>query len=160
MAVRDISRASRRSCVVGEPAHAEKQHAREPGDLWSASARKGARPVREGPKPQCGCARFRGVGPRHTIDEPAEQRRAIFGGGWGEKDADQGEHHSAQHKPDTERGTRVPRIEWCARSSQEKEARTVHGFAPPSERGTAPEELLRLKTASSTWSRWRDVAGV
>jgi hypothetical protein len=33
--------ASSRSCVVGEPAHVKKQQAREPGDLWSASARKG-----------------------------------------------------------------------------------------------------------------------
>src|SRR5215471_9268083 len=30
-------RVASRSCVVEEPAHAEKQHAREPGDLWSAS---------------------------------------------------------------------------------------------------------------------------
>jgi len=28
--------------------HIETQHAREPGDLWSASARKGTRPVCEG----------------------------------------------------------------------------------------------------------------
>jgi putative NADPH-quinone reductase len=34
------------------------------------------------------------VGPRHTIDEPGEQRRAIFGGAWGEKGAGQGEHRS------------------------------------------------------------------
>ena len=88
------SRASRRSCVVLEPAHAEKQHAREPGDLWSASAREGTRPAREGPKPQGGRARSGGVGPRHTIDEPDEQRRAIFSGAWGEKGAGQGEHRS------------------------------------------------------------------
>src|SRR5712664_653049 len=36
-----ISRAGSRSCVVEEPAHAEKQHAREPGDLWSASPPQG-----------------------------------------------------------------------------------------------------------------------
>src|SRR5262249_49007564 len=137
-----------------------KQHAREPGDLWSASARKGTRPVREGPKPQCGRARSGGVGPRHTIDEPGEQRRAIFGGAWGEKGAGQGEHHSIQHQPDTERGTSVPGIVWCARSSKEKEARTVHGFAPPYERRFTPGQLLRLKAASSTRSRRRDVAGV
>src|SRR5580700_12233334 len=80
-----ITRASSRSCVVLEPAHAEKQHAREPGDLWSASVRKGTRPVREGAKPHGGRARSGGVGPRHSIDEPGEQRRAIFGGARGEK---------------------------------------------------------------------------
>jgi hypothetical protein len=32
------------------------------------------------------------VGPRHTIDEPDEQGRAIFGGAWGETGAAQGEH--------------------------------------------------------------------
>jgi len=73
-----ISRASRRSCVVLEPAHAEKQHAREPGDLWSASARKGTRPVCEGPKPQGRRARSGGVGPHHSIDEPDEQRSCVF----------------------------------------------------------------------------------
>src|SRR4029077_1806795 len=92
-----ITRASSRSCVVLEPAHAEKQHAREPGDLWSAWTRKGTRPVREGPKPHGGRARSGGVGPHHTIDEPDEQRRAIFGGDWGEKGAGQGEHRSVQH---------------------------------------------------------------
>src|ERR1700732_2411552 len=109
-AVSRQSRASSRSCVVVEPAHAEKQHAREPGDLWSASARKGTRPVREGAKPEGGRARSRGVGPHHTIDEPDEQRGAIFGGAWGEKGAGQGEHRSTQHSPDTERRTSVPGI--------------------------------------------------
>jgi hypothetical protein len=60
----------------------------------------------------------------------------------------------------TQSGERVPGIERCARSSKEKEARTVHGFAPPCERGSTPGQLLRLKAASSTGSRWRDVEGV
>jgi len=154
-----ITRASSRSCVVLEPAHAEKQHAREPGDLWSASARKGTRPVCEGAKPQGRRARSGGVGPHHTIDEPDEQRRAIFSGAWGEKGAGQGEHRSTQHQPDTERGTSVPGIERCARSSKEKEARTVHGFASPCERGFTSGHLLRLKAACSTRSRWHDMAG-
>src|SRR4029077_3467707 len=81
------------------------QHAREPGDLWSASDRKETRPVREGAKPEGGRARSGGVGPHHTIDEPDEQRRAIFGGAWGEKGAGQGEHRSVQHEPDTVRGS-------------------------------------------------------
>ena len=41
------------------------------------------------------------------IDEPAEQRRAIFGGGWGEKGAGQGEHRSNPHSPDTVRANPV-----------------------------------------------------
>jgi hypothetical protein len=45
-------------------------------------------------KPENGRARSGGVGPRHRIDEPDEQRRAIFGGVWGEKGAGQGEHRS------------------------------------------------------------------
>jgi hypothetical protein len=65
------------------------------------------RTVREGPKPQGGRARSGGVGPHHTIDEPDEQRRAIFGGAWGEKGAGQGEHRFIQHLPDTVRGNRV-----------------------------------------------------
>jgi hypothetical protein len=74
---------------------------------------------------------------RNTINEPDEQRRAIFGGAWGEKGAGQGEHRSTQHHPDTERGMSVPGIERCARSSKEKEAGTVHGFASPYYYGTA-----------------------
>ena len=50
--------------------------------------------VREGPKPHGGRTRSGEVGPRHIIDEPDEQRRAIFGGAWGEKGAGQGEHRS------------------------------------------------------------------
>ena len=100
---------SDRSCVVVEPAHAEKQHVREPGDLQSASIPSRSRPVRAGAKPNGGRARCGGVGPRHSTDEPAEQRRATFGGGWGGKGAGQGEHRSVPHEPDTERGTSVPR---------------------------------------------------
>jgi len=50
-----------------------------------APRRKGTRPVCEGAKPQGGRARSGGVGLHHTIDEPDEQRRAIFGGAWGER---------------------------------------------------------------------------
>jgi hypothetical protein len=50
------SRAAVRSCVVEEPGHAEKRHAREPGDLQHALV-FGSRPVREGHKPYDGRAR-------------------------------------------------------------------------------------------------------
>ena len=70
-------------------------------------------------------ARFGGVGPRHTIDEPDEQRRAIFGGAWGEKGAGQGEHCSSQHQPDTVRGWSVPWIERCASSSTSRQSSKV-----------------------------------
>ena len=79
-----------------------------------------ARPVREGHKPNGGHERSGGVGLRRSTDEPAEQRGAIFGGGWGGKGADQGEHRSVPHEPDTERGTSVPGIERCATSSKER----------------------------------------
>jgi hypothetical protein len=54
----DRTRVTGWPCVVLEPWHAEKQHAREPGDLGSASLASGARPIREGENPQCGYARF------------------------------------------------------------------------------------------------------
>src|SRR5271155_2432785 len=66
-----------------------------------------------------------GVGPRHSIDEPGEQRRAIFGGAWGEKGAGQGEHRSVQHSPDTVRGKSVPRMERCASSSTSRKPSKV-----------------------------------
>jgi hypothetical protein len=75
--------------------------------------------------PHGGRARFGGVGPRHTIDEPDEPRGAIFGGAWGEKGAGQGEHRLIEHSPDTERGTSVPVIERCATSSTARQSSKV-----------------------------------
>src|SRR5215471_3037604 len=149
-----------RSCVVEEPAHAEKQHAREPGDLWSASKETRSRTARKGPKPQCGHAHSGGVGPRHTTDEPAEQRRELFSGGWGGKGVGQGEHRSVRHESDTERETSVPGIERCATSSKGKEAGTVHGIAAPGDGGSASGQLLRVEAESGTRSRRRHLAGV
>ena len=72
-----------RSCVVLEPAHAEKQHAREPGDLLHVLVNR-PRPVREGHKPHGGHERIGEVGLCRSTSEPAEQRRAAaFGGGRG-----------------------------------------------------------------------------
>ena len=93
--------------------HAEKQHAREPGDLLNVLANT-ARPVREGHKPNGGRVRSGEVGLRRSTCEPAEQRGQPLGGGWGGKGVDQGEHRSVLHVPDTERGTRVPEIGRCA----------------------------------------------
>ena len=97
---------SDRSCVVVEPAHAEKQHAREPGDLQSASIPSRSRPVRAGAKPNGGHARCGGVGPPHSTDEPAEQRRATFGGGWGGKGRAK-ENIVRSHTSPTQSGERV-----------------------------------------------------
>ena len=111
----------------------------------SASARKGTRPAAKAQSQKADAHAPEVVRPHHTIDEPDEQRRAIFGGAWGEKGAGQGEQRSTQHHPDTERGTSVPGIERCARSSKEKEARTVHGFASPCERELLRDSFYALK---------------
>jgi hypothetical protein len=88
--------------------HENRETSRAPRpEREGASARKGRRPVCEGAKPQGRHARSGGVGPRHSIDEPDEQRRASFGGAWGEKGAGQGEHRFIPHSPDTARGNRV-----------------------------------------------------
>jgi hypothetical protein len=85
---RDKTRASSQSCAVGsENQHTKKQHAREPGDVWSATTHTVMRPAREGPTPHGGRARSGRTGPRHGIDEPNETEEAIFGGTWGEKGA-------------------------------------------------------------------------
>src|SRR6202140_5754952 len=131
-----------RSCVVLEPAHAEKQHAREPGDLLHVLVSR-SRPVREGHKPNGGRERTGEVGLCRSTREPAEQRKATFHGGRGGKVTDSGEHRSIPHAPDTERETRVPGIARCATSSKRKEAGTVHRSAPPSERRITPRQLLR-----------------
>ncbi len=130
-AIHDNREWSARSYVVLEPAHAEKQHAREPGDLLHVLVNR-SRPVCEGHKPNCGRERTGEVGLCRNTREPAEQRRATFGGGWGGKGTDPGEHRSISHAPDTEWETHVPGIARCATSSKRKEAGTVHRPAPPS----------------------------
>src|ERR1700675_2339119 len=87
-----ISRVAAGSRVVLDPAHAEKLHAREPGDL--RGARSGNWPVREGHMPRTGYVRRGGVGLRCSTDEPAEQGRETAGGDWGGKTGDQGEHRA------------------------------------------------------------------
>jgi len=74
--------------LADEPAHAEKQHAREPGDLLHVLVNR-SRPVREGHKPHGGHERTGEVGLCRSTSEPAEQRRAVaFGGGRGGKATD------------------------------------------------------------------------
>ena len=147
-------------CVVVDPEHAEKLHAREPGDLGIDWPRRAAQSGGRRQKPNGPHARCRGVGPPCSTCEPVEQSREIGCGDWGGKRADQGEHFAITHALDAERGRRVPGIAGCARSSKGKEARTVHGFASPSECRSAAGKLLRVKAASGPGSRWRDVAGV
>src|ERR1035438_4113135 len=90
-------------------------------------ARRSNWQVREGRRPSTGHARRGGVGLRCSTDEPAEQKRATAGGGWGGKTGDQGEHRAISHATDAERGKRVPGVERCASESKGKEAGEVHG---------------------------------
>src|SRR6266404_3704180 len=68
------------------------------------------------------------------VNQPTEQGRAIFRGGWGGKGTDEGEHRSIAHAPDTEWETHVPGVGRCAEGSKGKKAGTVHRFATPSQR--------------------------
>src|SRR6266567_5173114 len=140
-------------------AHAEKQHAREPGDLSYVLFER-TRPVRKGHKPNSGHARTREVGLCRSTSEPVEQRSASFRGGWGGKGPDQGEHRSITQAPDTERERLVPGIARCATSSISKEAGTVHRFTPPPQRRSSTRELLCPEASSLAGSRWHEVAGV
>src|SRR5437867_4610845 len=98
------SRVSVRLCVVIDPRHAWKLHAREPGDLGDACRSKSDRPAGEGHKPKDPHARLRGVGQRCSTGELLEQRWETIGGEQGGKTADQGEHQAATHALDAERG--------------------------------------------------------
>jgi len=106
-----ISRAGGWSRIVVDPRHAEKLHAREPGDLFGVPS---GGPVREGRAPHAGHARRRGVGSRRSTNEAAEQRGASLGGGGGGKGANQGEHRPEPHAPGTARARRVPGFGRCA----------------------------------------------
>ncbi len=158
------SRAARRSCVVEDPAHAEKQHAREPGGLRSASVdtcHVEPRPARKGSGRNAG------------MDALEESDRAIVlviqpnnedpysaevgeGSAWTKENIVR-----VSHEPDTEQEIfRVPGTERCAESSDGKEARTVYGFAPPFDRRFASGQLLRLEAEGCAGSGWRDVERV
>src|SRR3982075_1551064 len=74
------------------------------GCLRQESLQDGGRRLRPyGPR-----VRLRGVTQRHSTDESFEQRRNIVGGEGGGKAADQGEHFSILHVPDTERVCACP----------------------------------------------------
>jgi hypothetical protein len=53
--------------------HAEQQHAREPGDLQSASNQSKSRPIRERAKPSVGRVRSGGVGLLSSLRMPSPQ---------------------------------------------------------------------------------------
>ncbi len=149
------TRVCRGPCVVIDPAHAEKLHAREPGDLRTACPH--GRPAREGCEPHVWRVRGGGVGLRCSTDEPAEQRRASGrrpdGGGWGGKDAGQGEHRPGPHAFDTVREkSRIPGTGRCASSSQGKEEGTIHRAVTPSDARAAPGKLLRSETGGRAGS--------
>src|SRR5580700_10446219 len=68
-----------------------------------------------------------------TTCEPAEQGSATFRGGWGGKGADEGEHRSIAHAPDTDREAHVPGVGRCAEGGKGKKAGAVQRSAPPSQ---------------------------
>ena len=107
------TRAAVRSCVVEEPGHAEKQDAREPGNLQHARV-FGSRPVREGHKPNDGHARAGEVRLCPSTCEPAEQGRETFCGGWGGKGMDRGEHFLSHMLPTQSGAPHVPSL-WSVR---------------------------------------------
>src|SRR5215468_4225344 len=111
-----------RSCVVEEPAHAEKQHAREPGDLLDALVER-RRAVREGHKPNGGHERSGEVGLCRSTREPAEQRGVTLGGGWGGKGQTEENIVQSYMCPTQSGETHVPGIARCAASS------TIPAFA-------------------------------
>src|SRR5665811_2177352 len=65
-----------------------------------------ARPVREGHKPNGGHERSGAVGLRSSTCEPAEQRGATFGGGWGGKTQTE-ENIVPSHMHPTQSGKRM-----------------------------------------------------
>src|SRR5471030_2732426 len=144
--------------MVEDPAHVEKQHAREPGDLRRAY--ESDRPVSEGAKPNGGRVRAAGVGPLRSTNEAAEQRGAILGGGGGGKAAAQGERRAIQHQSDTERETGVPGIERRAPSGAGKEARAVHCFAASCDVKSAAGEFRCIEEECGSRGGRRDMARV
>jgi hypothetical protein len=83
-------------------------------EISSAPSPLGEGPVREGLRPNGGHARAGEVGLCRSTCEPAEQSSDSCSGGGGGKGADEGEHRSVTHAPDTEREPHVLGAGRCA----------------------------------------------
>src|SRR5215472_12465367 len=135
-----------------DPRHAEKLHAREPGDPVAARWQHDSGPEGEREKRKVLHARIRGVAQRNSTDEAAEQRRATVRGGCGGKDADQGEHATVYPVPDTELGERAKRAGACASNGTQGWEAEVHRPAAPCDSGPAAGELPQPEKAGGARS--------
>jgi len=148
-----------RSCVVLEPAHAEKQHAREPGDLLHVLVGR-SRPVREGHKPSGGHERTGEVGLCRTTNEPTEQREETLCGGWGGKGTDSGEHRPTTHAPDTEWETHVPGLSGVRKAARERKQERFTALLHHLNVGLLRDSFYALKRQASpgvdgvTWQEY------
>jgi len=68
--------------------------------------------------------------------------------------ADQGEHPSVQHAPDTERGLRVTGAGGCAESSKGTQGDEVHRSAPPCHSRSAKGQLRFSETQGCSRCGW------
>jgi hypothetical protein len=91
---------------IEEPAHAEKQHAREPGDLLHVLVNR-SRPVREGHEPNGGHERTGEVGLCRSTREPAEHEGQQPSAEAGEGRAQTEENNVQSHMRPTQSGKRM-----------------------------------------------------
>ena len=148
--------------VVVDPRHAEKLHAREPGDLIVGCQARG----QSGGQGQGRTARTHGgeesdgvVLPMKQANNVAEEQAAAAESVEG-RTPDQGEHQSGTHAPGTGRATRVPGPGGCAGSGKGEEAGTVHELATPSDHRSAAEQFPTNKEGSGAGSGRGEVGGV
>src|SRR5436190_20957092 len=70
------------------------------------------------------------------------------------------ENIAPSHNRPTESGKRVSQGLSGVRQAARKETGPIHCFAPPSERGFAPGQLLRVEAASCARGGWREMERV
>ena len=136
-------------CVVVDPMHAWKLHARKPGYLQSGRPGDGAVRIGKADEAEADDARAGEVRLLHSTEETDEQSRATGGGAGGGKGGGQGERGSAKHAPDTGPEERVTGVGPCTRGrkagwkapvqggSTPRQCRTAHGIVPGAEIGRA-----------------------
>ena len=154
------TRAAGRPCVVVDPGHAEKLHAREPGDLgidWPRADQSGGRRQ----KPNGPHARCRGVGPRCSTDEasrtkPSHRQRRL-----GREEARTKENTSQSHTLSTQGEDSVSQgLQGVRQAARERKQERFTALLHHLSIDLLRESFLRIKATSGAGGGRRDVVRV
>jgi hypothetical protein len=149
-----INREPAGSGVVEDPRHAEKQYAREPGDLLvSAQADRSGKAKSRKPDVYAGEESDCAIVPMKPPNKEAQASAEVVEGRARTKE----NTSQSQHEPDTERGRRVPGFRRVCAKRRGRGSRNGSRPAAPSDGRSAAGKLLRLEAERGAGSRRREM---